>query len=105
MNEFFLEFLEHAAALGINPNDYRIMCANGSLANRAGFDVDDNCPLTTIVDGEIVVSPQNKKTDGIINALISFDKYFQNDPDFKMYNIFSGHRNLLFKVIFNILSI
>lgn len=78
------------------------MCANGSIANRAGFDVDENCPLTTIVDGEIVVAPQNKKTDGIINALISFDKYFQNDPDFKMYNIFSGHKNLLFKVGFHL---
>lgn len=78
------------------------MCANGSMANRAGFDVDDNCPLTTIVDGEIVVAPQNKKTDGIINALMSFDKYFQNDPDFKMYNIFAGHKNLLFKVIYHL---
>lgn len=68
------------------------------MANRPGFDVDDDCALTTIVDGEIVVTPQNKKTNGIINALISFDKYFQSDPDFKMYNIFSGHTNLLFKV-------
>lgn len=91
--------------MGINPTDYRIICRNGSLANRPGFDVDDDCALTTIVDGEIVVSRQNRKTNGIINALISFDKYFQSDPDFKVYNIFAGQKNLLFKVGLNLYSI
>lgn len=89
---------DHAAAVGINPNDYRIICRNGSLASRPGFDVEEDCALTTIVDGEIVVARQNKKTNGIINALISFDKYFQSDPDFKLYNMFAGHKDLLFKV-------
>lgn len=60
--------------------------------------MDDDCALTTIVDGEIVVSKQNPKIDGIINALISFDKYFQHDPDFKMFNAFGGKTDLLFKV-------
>lgn len=68
------------------------------MASRPGFDVDNDCPLTTIVDGEIVVARQNRKTNGIINALIAFDKYFQSDPDFKMYNRFAGQQNLLFKV-------
>lgn len=90
--------IEHANALQIDPNDYRIICANGSLAQYSGFDVDDDCALTTIVDGEIVVSRQNPKIDGIINALVSFDKYFQHDPDFKMFNAFSGKTDLLFKV-------
>lgn len=74
------------------------MCRNGSLAEYSGFDVDADCPLTTIVDGEVVVGRNSRKINGITNALLSLDKYFQLDPDFKMYNIFSGHRDLLFKV-------
>lgn len=46
------------------------------------------------------MKPSNRKTNGIINALMSFDKYFQSDPDFKMYNVFAGNRDLLFKVRF-----
>lgn len=97
---FFMLILEHAKELQIDPNDYRIICANGSLAQYTGFDVDDDCPLTIIVDGEIVVSRESTKTDGIINALASFDKYFQNDPDFKMFSVFDGTKDLLFKVGF-----
>lgn len=82
----------------MNPNDFRIMCRNGTLAKQTGFDVDSECPLTTIVDGEVVVRPKDSKTPGITNALISLDKYFQVDPDFKMYNIFNSERHLLFKV-------
>lgn len=89
---------EHATALGIEPNEYRIICRNGTLADRTGFDVEQECALTTIVDGEIVVARNNRKTTGIINALSSYDKYFQSDPDFKMYNSFAGQRDLLFKV-------
>lgn len=90
--------VDHANALGIDPNEYRIICRNGTLAERTGFDVEQECALTTIVDGEIVVARNNRKTTGIINALSSYDKYFQSDPDFKMYNSFTGHRDLLFKV-------
>lgn len=94
----YFPFAEHARSLGIDPNEYRIICRNGTLANRNGFDIEQECALTTIVDGEIVVARNNHKTTGIINALISFDKYFQRDPDFKIYNSFAGHRDLLFKV-------
>lgn len=88
---------EHARALNINPNDYRILCRNGSLAAYPGFQVDEDCYLTTIVDGEIVVRRQSSKTAGIINALSSLDVYLQHDPDFRMYNIFGGVKNLLFE--------
>ncbi|XP_065076164.1 transferrin-like [Ochlerotatus camptorhynchus] len=88
---------EHARALNINPNEYRILCRNGSLAAYTGFQVDEDCYLTTIVDGEIVVRRQSSKTAGIINALSSLDVYLQNDPDFRMYNIFGGMKNLLFE--------
>lgn len=74
------------------------MCKNGSLSVYSGFDVDNDCILTSIVDGEIVVRKNSPKTAGIVNALGSFDKYFQNDPDFKLYNIYNGNKDLLFKV-------
>lgn len=90
--------VEHADSLGIDPNEYRIICRNGTLADRTGFDVEQECALTTIVDGEIVVARNNHKTTGIINALSSYDKNFQSDPDFKMYNSFAEKRDLLFKV-------
>lgn len=87
----------HAAALNVDPNEFRIICRNGSLAAYPGFDVDPACFLTTIVDGEIVTRRRSEKNAGIINALLSLDKYLLNDPDFKMYNIFNGERNLLFE--------
>lgn len=84
--------------MNLNEHDFRIMCRNGSLAANTGFNVDRDCVMTTIVDGELVVRPNSKKMAGIVNALSSFDKYFQVDPDFKMYNLFKGTKHLLFKV-------
>lgn len=88
---------EHARALNVNPNDYRVLCRNGTLAAYTGFQVDEDCLLTTIVDGEIVVRRQSSKTAGVVNALSSLDVYLQNDPDFRMYNIYGGNKNLLFE--------
>lgn len=51
-----------------------------------------------ILIGEIVIKPHNQKREGIINALISLDKYFKIDPEFKIYQPFNGHKDLLFKV-------
>ncbi|XP_053686046.1 transferrin-like [Sabethes cyaneus] len=88
---------EHARALGLDPNNYRFLCRNGTLAANTGFQIDEECVLTTIVDGEIVVRRQSSKAAGIVNALSSLDVYLQSDPDFKMYNIYNGVKNLLFE--------
>lgn len=88
---------EYARDLVLNPNDFRILCRNGSLAAYSGFDVDPACFLTTIVAGEVVIRRNSAQNAGIINALLSLDKYLQSDPDFKLYNIFEGERNLLFE--------
>lgn len=88
---------DHAAELGLDENDFRIICRNGTLADRTGFDVDEACALTTIIDNEIVVRPRSDKIPGIVNALASLDKYFSHDPDFRMYNVFNGYKHLLFK--------
>ncbi|GAB0090184.1 Transferrin [Sergentomyia squamirostris] len=93
-----LQYLKlHAQELLLNPNDFRVLCKNGSLAAYPGFDVDKNCTLTTIIDGEIVTRRDSNKRQGIVNALLSFDIYFRKQPDFKMYNIFAGVKHLLFK--------
>lgn len=88
---------EHAKSLNLNAEDFRIICRNGSLANAPGFDVDRNCFMTTIVDGEIVVRKDNPKNLGIVNALLSLDSYLKTDPDFKLYNVFNGEKDLLFE--------
>ncbi|XP_058118360.1 transferrin-like [Anopheles ziemanni] len=87
----------HAQFLAMNESSYRVLCRNGSLASYTGFTVDEECYLTTIVDGEIVVRRQWEKSDNIVHMLSSLDVYLQNDPDFRMYNIFGGMRNLLFE--------
>lgn len=46
----------------------------------------------------MVIRSNNTKREGIINALLSFDKYFRVDPDFKMYGNFDGYENVLFNV-------
>lgn len=93
----FQNLAHHAQNLSLTPEHFRILCRNGSLAANPGFDVDESCMLTTIVDGEVVIRRKSDKNAAIINTLLSLDKYLQNDPDFKMYNIFNGERNLLFE--------
>jgi hypothetical protein len=88
---------EHAKYHRLNPDDFVIICRNNTRASNTGFDIDSDCPLTTIIDGEIVVKRNSSRTTGIVNALSSLDSYLQIDPDFKMYNIFTGIKDLLFE--------
>lgn len=88
---------EHATSLGLKHADFRVLCRNGSLAAYPGFDVDSDCLLTKIVDGEVVARRDSEKLAGTVNALISLDKYLQSDPKFKMFNHFNGVEDLLFK--------
>lgn len=87
----------HAEDIEVDESQFRILCRNGSLASRTGFDIDLSCALTTIVDGEIMVRRGTEKTTSIVHAIKAVDTYFQIGPDFKMYNIFNSERNLLFK--------
>lgn len=50
------------------------------------------------LSGEVVIQPDNMQRDGIINALLSFDKYFKNDPYVKIYGTFDGYMDVLFNV-------
>lgn len=88
---------EYATAQKLNSADFRVLCRNGSLAAYPGFDVDADCLLTKIVDGEVVVRRDVDKLAGTMNVLLSLDKYLQSDPKFKMYNHYNGVTDLLFK--------
>lgn len=88
--------VDHAIDLSINESDFRVICRNGSLARDTGFHVDDDCMLATIVDGEIVVR-RGSKHEGVVHTLAALDKYLRSEPNFQMYNIFNGKKNLLFK--------
>lgn len=96
--EYFNSPSDHARDLRLNPDNYRILCRNGTLASRTGFIVDEDCYLTTIVDSEVVVRQSNSSITDIINTLLSLDRYFISDPRFKMYNVYGGIKNLIFKV-------
>lgn len=48
----FYSFIEHAKALAIDPHGFRILCRNGSLADRNGFDVEPDCAIGNFVDGK-----------------------------------------------------
>jgi len=89
----------HAEEVKVPEHNFRILCKNNTLAKEIGFDVDLNCPLTTIVDGEIVMYRKSPKTSSVVHVLKALEHYFirKNDPSFKIYNIYEGQRNLLFK--------
>lgn len=49
---FYQICLEHAKSLTIDPQYYKVICRNGTLADHTGFDVDDDCALATYVDSK-----------------------------------------------------
>lgn len=90
--------VNHAKTIGVDTKNFRVLCRNGTLAAYPGFDVDFDCALTSIVDGEIVTRRKDDaKTQGIRNALLSLDRYLLHDPSFRMYNIFNSAKDLLFQ--------
>ncbi|XP_055390360.1 uncharacterized protein LOC129619238 [Condylostylus longicornis] len=89
----------HAEEVEIDEHEFRILCKNNSLAIEPGFDVDLNCALTRVVDGEIVMYRKSTKISSVVHVLQALEHYFirKNDPSFKIYNIYKSERNLLFK--------
>ncbi|EFN77822.1 Transferrin [Harpegnathos saltator] len=86
-----------------NPDDYRILCKNGSLAANPGFHVDDTCPLSVIIDSEVVGRKNNTQTDttDILLALLKMEDWLGYRVDAErpihVYGPFNGTYNLLFK--------
>lgn len=89
-----------AEDLKLDPLDYKIMCRNGTIVPTNNFEVDHNCPLITMIDGEVVIARRNPKTKDVVHVLNSFDRYFNlnSNPDFKIFDKFNGVEDLLFEV-------
>ena len=60
--------------------------------------MDEDCLLASVVDSEVVVRQVNSSVPDIINTLLSLDRSFLKNTEFKMYNIYNGVENLMFKV-------
>uniref|UniRef100_A0A336LPD1 CSON015606 protein n=1 Tax=Culicoides sonorensis TaxID=179676 RepID=A0A336LPD1_CULSO len=90
---------EFAEEMKLNPDDYKIMCRNGTISSTNNFVVDQNCPLITMIDGEVVIQRRSQKAKDVVNVLNSFDRYFQlnANPDFKIFDKFNGVEDLLFE--------
>lgn len=63
------------------------------------FDIPLDCPLVTIVDGEIVIKRKSNVQRAVVSAINSFDRYFNviEEPNFKIYGKFEGQINVLFE--------
>jgi len=87
------------AELRIDTSAFRIMCRDGSIVPVNNFDIPVDCPLVTIVDGEIVIRRNSTKQRAVVSALNSFDRYFNlnEEPNFSMFRKFDGHLNVLFE--------
>lgn len=80
----------------ITETDFSVLCRNGSIAQYNGFDVDEDCALTTIVGGEVATRRDNPKAKDIKVALAVFEDKFLIYAPFKVFNVFNGTKDLLF---------
>lgn len=89
--------------LKLNPEHYKIMCRNGTIVPANNFEVDQNCPLITMIDGEVVIGRRSPKAKDVVHVLNAFDRYFNlnSNPDFKIFDKFNGVEDLLFEVSFD----
>ncbi|XP_063707817.1 transferrin-like [Culicoides brevitarsis] len=90
---------EFSEELKLDPQDYKIMCRNGTIVPTNNFEVDTNCPLITMIDGEVVIKRNSQKTKDVVHVLSSFDRYFNlnRNPDFKIFDAFNGKEDVLFE--------
>ncbi|XP_077289434.1 transferrin-like [Arctopsyche grandis] len=93
----------HIKQLSVQPENFRVMCRNGSLAGYPGFDVDDECALSVTIDSEIVAKRGDRNTKNLQLLLQEIDNWFgYNSGSFKLINLeafspFNGTKDLLFK--------
>ncbi|XP_031337802.1 transferrin-like isoform X2 [Photinus pyralis] len=82
-----------------NPNDFRVLCKNGSLAAAPGFIVDENCALTKIIDSEVLAKKDGSKVGNINAVLLNLETRFGSDRHkfFEVFNSFNNTLDLLFK--------
>nr|XP_012214970.1 PREDICTED: transferrin-like [Linepithema humile] len=87
----------------IDPNMYRILCKNGSLAQSPGLVFDEFCALSVTIDSEVVSRRNNSEifTNDIIQALLRIEDWLGYRVNARrpihIYGPFNGTIDLLFK--------
>lgn len=88
--------------MGLEPDEFRVLCKNGSLAATTGFNnITKDCALTPTIDAEIVIRKDCSQKLSIQLALEEFDDkfgYLSHSLIIKLYEPFRGVPDLLFKV-------
>ncbi|XP_014479036.1 PREDICTED: transferrin-like isoform X2 [Dinoponera quadriceps] len=86
-----------------DPNNYRILCKNGSLASNTGFHADDTCALSVTIDSEVIGRKNDSQTytTDIFLALLKMEEWLGyrvgTTRPLDIYGPFNGTRNLVFK--------
>ncbi|KAK5649218.1 hypothetical protein RI129_000247 [Pyrocoelia pectoralis] len=56
-------------------NDFKVLCKNGSVASAPGFNVDENCALTKIIDSEVLAKKVSSKLANIGVVLLNLETH------------------------------
>ncbi|XP_015122741.1 transferrin [Diachasma alloeum] len=87
----------------IRPDDYRVLCKNGSLAVNTGFNIDSNCALSVTIDSEVLGRSSNRAVENMDTtiALLNLEAWLgytsRARRTIRIYDSFTGYRDLLFK--------
>ncbi|KAI4459547.1 transferrin [Holotrichia oblita] len=83
----------------ILPVGTSILCQNGTLTTA--LPIDDNCALTVTIDDVIIGRKHDKKTKDIVLLLEELDQRFalQSRSPFKIFDMFRGNKDLIFRDI------
>lgn len=76
------------------------MCKNGTVANTATWNVDDDCFLSITPTNLIITRKMGAKSQDIALFLQEMDERFavQSRTAFKIFDSFGDEKNLIFKV-------
>ncbi|XP_060525640.1 transferrin-like isoform X2 [Cylas formicarius] len=79
-------------------DQFKVICRNGSVAQYAGFEVDENAPLTIITAGEVVIVNGSAIYNDAVLLLRDIEKEFGQDlrKPFKVFDAFNRTKDLLF---------
>ncbi|XP_026749427.2 transferrin-like [Galleria mellonella] len=90
------------SALQLNPNNYRALCRNNTLAASTGVNIDDGCLLAYVVDAEVLTRRNDPVANSVNTLFDTLDKFFGYNPNtqlinLRLYSPFDSTSDLLFK--------
>ncbi|CAB3222446.1 unnamed protein product [Arctia plantaginis] len=91
-------------SMNLNPNQFRALCRDNTLASQPGTNVDDNCLLAFVVDAEVLTRRSDPQFNSLNVLLDWIELYFGYNAasgsqliNFEIFSQFRGISNLLFK--------